>query len=60
MEVRTRLGRTCLVLHCRAVVGNSTASSVGHFAFLEEVGSQLVALPYKKKKKDTYLNFPSI
>lgn len=45
MEVRTRLGRTCLVLHCRTVVGNSTASSVGHFEFLEEVGSQLVAPP---------------
>lgn len=45
MEVRTRLGGTCLVLHCRTVVGNSTASSVGHFEFLEEVGSQLVALP---------------
>ena len=45
VEVRTRLGRTCLVLHCRTVVGNSTASSVGHFEFLEEVGSQLVALP---------------
>ena len=45
VEVRTRLDGTCLVLHCRTVVGNSTASSVGHFEFLEEVGSQLVALP---------------
>ena len=45
MEVRTRLGRTCLVLHCRTVVGNSTASSVGHFELLGEVGSQLIALP---------------
>lgn len=45
MEVGSRFGRTCLVLHCRTVVGNSTASSVGHFEFLEEVGSQLVALP---------------
>lgn len=38
-------GRACLVLHCRTVVGNSTAASVGHFEFLGEVGSQLVALP---------------
>ena len=45
VEVGTRLGRACLVLHCRTVVGNSTASSVGHFEFLGEVGSQLVSFP---------------
>lgn len=45
MEVGTTLGRACLVLHCRTVVGNSTASSFGHFEFLGEVGFQLVSFP---------------
>ena len=60
MEVRTRFGRASLVLHCRTLLDNSIASSVGHFEFLGEAGSQLVALPYLEKKNATYLNFSSI
>ena len=49
LEVGTRFGRGCLVLHCRTVLENSTASSVGHFEFLREAGSQLVAFfPFSK------------